>query len=311
MPTSTDLEKKINLREAALRARAAETAAREAELQELKESLQKLQSARSDIRTAIEDAISDSPTINIEPTDWLEVAVEDFDSGPLTADEALRLALVSMRRQISSKDLVKWIIQSAVETSCLDAEGVIKAALETVRGTDLSVRDIVFVAMQAARNTPNISASEIVRPAVKISLELGNEIPVIIKDSFVAALRHNPSMLRSCLLSVLGCALGMGMTYRDIKDLMKAFSKEVKHGALDQRAADGESAQSISCITPYMRSLLQHVSLYTRTSVVPAQRDTDRACHRSRQEGSILPPWRDARSQRISARPIPEPAIAE
>jgi hypothetical protein len=261
MPTPTELlKKKINLREAALRAREAETAAREAELQELKEELQKLQSTRSGIRAAIEDALSDSPTTDIEPTDLLEMAVEGegnadddepFANGNLTAEEALRLALASIKKELGSKRLVKFIIQAAVDSSRLDAEGVIKAALETVRGSELRVQDVVLASLQAARNTRNISASEIMRPAVGVSMELGAEIPVIIKEVFVAMGRE-PSMLRSSLLSILGCAVGMGMTYRDIKEIMKAFSKEIKHGTLGQRAADGESARSISPVPPYL-----------------------------------------------------------
>lgn len=246
MPTPTELlETKIQRREAALRACEAEATARDVELQELKESLQKLQTTRNGIRGAIYDALSDSPIKTIEPTDLIEMAVEGntnnepFKSGNLTAMEAVVLALTSLRNEHGPKHLVKTIIRSAVHTSRLNAEDVIKSALETVRGSELSIRDVMMASMRAARNSRNIHASEIIRPAVEISMELGIETQLIIKEMFVAGVRRDPATVKSSLLSVLGCAMGLGMTYRDVKDLMKAFSKEVKHGALGSRPADG------------------------------------------------------------------------
>lgn len=235
MSTPTELlEKKIRRREDALRAREAETAAREAELQDLKESLQTLQSVRSGIRGAIEDALSDEPTTTIAPTDLLEMAVEgntssdSFANGNITAEEAIKLALISMRKYLGRKGLVKMIIQTAVQASQLDAEGVIKAALETVRACDLNTSDVVRAALQASRNSNYIFAPDIISPAVGTAIERGVEPPVVVKEAFVSAVRGNPSMVRTSVLSVLGCAMGMGMDYRDIKSIIKAFSKEIK-----------------------------------------------------------------------------------
>lgn len=235
MSTPTELlEKKIRRREDALRARHAETAAREAELQDLKESLQKLQSARSGIRGAIEDALSNEPTTTIAPTDLLEMAVEGntntnpFANGNITAEEVVKLALISMKKYLGRKGLVKMIIQTAVQTSQLDAEGVIKAALETVRSCDLNTSDVVRAALQASRNSNHIFAADIIPPAVSTAIERGIEPPVVVKEAFVSAVRGNPSMVKTSVLSVLGCAMGIGMDYRDIKSIMKAFSKEIK-----------------------------------------------------------------------------------
>lgn len=240
MPTPTELLKKIRRREEALRAREAETAAREAELQDLKESVYKLQTARSGIRDAIEDALSDSPTATIAPTDLLEMAVEGnsntsnpfapFANSNITAEEAVKLALVSMRGYLGSKGLVKMIIQNAVQVSQLDAEGVIQAALATVGVCDLTSSDVVQAALQASRNCNQIFASDLISPAVEVAMELGIEAPVIVKEAFVSAARGSPSLVRTSVLSVLGCAMGMGMNYRDIKSIIKAFSKEMKLG---------------------------------------------------------------------------------
>lgn len=289
MPTPTELlEKKIHRREAALRACEAEAAAREAELQELKESLEKLQIIRSGIRGAIADALSDNPIKTIEPTELIEMAVESntnndpFENGNMTAMEAVVLALTSLRNELGSKQLVKTIIRSAVHTSRLDAEGVIKAALE-LRGSELSVHDVVMASMRAARNSRNITAAEIIRPAVEISMELGIQTQLIIKEMFVAGVRCDPATVKSSLLSVLGCAMGLGMTYRDVKDLMKDFSKEVKYGALGGDPADGTSnsaniflTYAASPILPYFSSLLLafclislHQCLYCGTNLYP------------------------------------------
>lgn len=289
MPTPTELlEKKIHRHEAALRAFEAETAIREAELQELKQSLQKLQVARNGIRGAIDDALSDSPIKSIEPTELIEMAVEGnmnnnpFKNGNMTAMEAVVLALTSLRSELGSKGLVKSIVRTAVHTSLLDAEDVIKSALETFRG-ELRVQDVVMVSMRAARNSRNITAAEIIRPAVEISMDLGIETPLIIKEMFVAGVRRDPVTVKSSLLSVLGCAMGLGMTYRDVKDLMKDFSKEVKHGAHVGEPADGTSnaanifhTYAASTIVSYFASLLVafrlmslHQFLYCGTDSYP------------------------------------------
>lgn len=245
MPTPTELiEKKIRRREEALRAREAETAAREAELQDLKESLQKLQTARSGIRDAIEDALSDNPTSTIAPTDLLEMAVEGnnnssnpfapFANSNITAEEAVKLALISMKEYLGSKRLVKMIIQTAVQVSQLGPEGVIRAALETVRTCGLTSSDVVRAALQASRNSNRIFASDLITPAVGVAMERGIEAPVIVKEAFVSAARGQPSLVRTSVLSVLGCAMGMGMNYRDIKSIIKAFSKEIKLGEVTE-----------------------------------------------------------------------------
>lgn len=242
MPTPIQiLTKKISRREDALRAHEAETAAREAELEDLKESLQKLQSARSGIRAAIEDAMSDAPANTITPADVLEMAVERSTdtnlfaaNGNITAEEAVKLALISMRNDLGSKGLVKMIIQTAVKISQLDAEGVIKSALETVRTSDLTTNDVVRAALQASGTSNHIFASDIITPAVETAMERGIEAPVIVKEAFVSAARGHPSLVRTSVLSVLGCALGMGMNYRDIKSIIKAFSKEIKLGEVTE-----------------------------------------------------------------------------
>lgn len=241
MSTPTELlEKKIRLREEALRAREAETAAREEELQDLRESLQKLQTARSGIRDAIEDALSDSPTSTIAPTDLLEMAIEGnttstnpftpFANSNITAEEAVKLALISMREYLGPRGLVKMIIQTAVQVSQLDAEHVIQAALETAGAGDLTSSDVVQAALQASRNSNRIFPAELIRPAVEVAMERGIEAPVIVKEAFVSAARGRPSLVRTSILSMLGCAMGMGMNYRDIKGIIKAFSKEIKLG---------------------------------------------------------------------------------
>lgn len=245
MPTPTELlEKKIRRREEVLRAREADTAAREAELQDLKESLQKLQTARSGIRGAIEDALSDSPHSTIAPTDLLEMAVDGnnnttnpfapFANSNITAEEAVKLALISMREYLGSKGLIKMIIQTAVNVSELDAEGVIKAALTAVRTCDLTSTDVVQAALQASRHCNRIFASDLISPAVGVAMERGIEAPVIVKEAFVSAARGQPSLVRTSVLSVLGCAMGMGMNYRDIKSIIKAFSKEIKLGEVTE-----------------------------------------------------------------------------
>ncbi|KAG6358388.1 hypothetical protein INS49_014272 [Diaporthe citri] len=258
MSTPTELlEKKIRRREAVLRAREAETAAREAELEDLKESLQKLQSARNGIRDAIEDALSNKPT-TIAPTDVLEMAVEGntdtdpFANGDITAEEAIKLALISMRKDLGRRGLVKMIIQAAVQASQLDAEGVIKAALETVRSCDLDTSDVVRAALQASRNVNHIFVSDIIPPAVGTAMERGIEAPVVVKEAFVSAVRGDPSMVRTSVLSVLGCAMGMGMNYRDIKSIIKAFSKEIKLGeATEVRQSIAANAASPSKVVRF------------------------------------------------------------
>lgn len=239
MPTPTELiKKKIRHREDILRARDAETAAREAELEDLKESLQKLQSARSGIRAAIKDAIEGDPEEIIAPNDLLEMAVEGntnlepfgdpFANGNISAEEVVNVALISMRHDLGRRDLVKTIIQTAVEVSQLDAEGVIKAALETVRACDLTSADIIRVALQAARNANHISAADIIAPAVGTAIEMGLAAPVVAKQAFVSAVRRDPSQARTSVLSVLGCALGMGMGYSDIREILEAFLREME-----------------------------------------------------------------------------------
>lgn len=241
MPTPTDILKdKIRRREDALRAREAETAAREAELQDLRESLQRLQTARSGIRGAIEDALSETPNPTIAPTDVLEMAVDGdtntnaFTNGNITAEEAVNLALLSMRNDLGSKGLVKMIIQTAVKVSRLGPEGVIKAALETVRTSELESSDVIRAALQASRNSNRIFAPDIIRPAVHTAMERGIEAPVIVKEAFASAARGDPSHVRTSVLSVLGCAMAMGMHYRDIKSITKAFSKEIKLGEVTE-----------------------------------------------------------------------------
>lgn len=260
MSTPTEvLEKKIRRREDVLRAREADTAAREAELQDLKESLQKLQSARSGIRGAIEDALSNEPTTTIAPTDLLEMAVEGstdtnpFANGNITAEEVVKLALISMRKDLGRKGLVKMIIQAAVQSSQLDAEGVIKAALETVRSCDLTSSDVIHAALQASRNSNHIFASDLIPPAVGTAIERGIEPPVVVKEAFVSAVRGDPSMVRTSVLSVLGCAMGMGMNYRDIKSIIKAFSKEIKLGEATE-VRQSIAANAAGTFNPYSTS---------------------------------------------------------
>lgn len=260
MSTPTELlEKKIRRREDVLRAREADTAAREAELQDLKESLQKLQSARSGIRGAIEDALSNEPTTTIAPTDLLEMAVEGstdtnpFANGNITAEEVVKLALISMRKDLGRRGLVKMIIQAAVQSSQLDAEGVIKAALETVRSCDLTSSDVIRAALQASRNSNHIFASDIIPPAVGTAIERGIEPPVVVKEAFVSAVRGDPSMVRTSVLSVLGCAMGMGMNYRDIKSIIKAFSKEIKLGEATE-VRQSIAANAAGTFNPYSTS---------------------------------------------------------
>lgn len=262
MSTPTELlKKKIRRREDALRAREAETAAREAELEDLKESLLKLHSARSGIRGAIEDALSEEPTTTIAPTDLLEMAVEGsntknnnpFASGNITAEEAVRLALVSMRKDLGPKGLVKMIIQNAVQASQLDAEGVIKAALETVRACDLTSTDVVQAALEASWSSNHIFAADIIPPAVATAMERGIEVPVVVKEAFVSAVRRDPTMLRTSVLSVLGCAMGMGMGYRDIKSIIKAFSKEIKLGEVTE-VRQSIAANAAGTFNPYSKS---------------------------------------------------------
>lgn len=237
MPTPTELlEKKIRHREDILRARDAETAAREAELEDLKESLQKLQSARSGIRAAIDDALYDRSTTKVAPTDLIEMAVEGsmkanpFSNGNITADEAVALAVVSLRDDLGPKDLVKTIMQTAVEVSQLDAEDVIKIALDWVNAYTLTSADVIRVALQASRNANHIFAADIIAPAVDTAIERGIAAPVVVKQAFVSAMRRDTSLVKTSVLSVLGCALGMGMNYRDIEEILEAFLREIELG---------------------------------------------------------------------------------
>lgn len=264
MPTPIELlEKKIRHREDILRARDAETAAREAELEDLKESLQKLQDARCGIRAAIEDAIEGDPDDIIAPNDLLEMAVkgstnikpfaDPFADGNITAEEVVNVALISMKTELGHRELVKTIIQTAVEVSQLDAEGVIKAALETVRACDLTSADIIRVALQAARNANHISAADIIAPAVGTAIEMGITAPVVVKQAFVSAMRREPSQARTSVLSVLGCALGMGMNYRDIEEILEAFLREMELGEEvegHEDIADSPSGTSDAHSTP-------------------------------------------------------------
>ncbi|KAL2278737.1 hypothetical protein FJTKL_14192 [Diaporthe vaccinii] len=271
MAPTNELLHRIRYLEDVLHARAADTAMVEAELLDLKQSLAGLERTRSGIRGAIEDALSgktpDSNTAvaSPAPAGLIDLGVEgstnadtnnafagngNGNSGNLPAEEVLALALASMRDDLGPKGLVKFIIQAAVHTSGMDAEEVIQTALETVRGSELTVDDVVIASLQAARNSRNVSASEILRPAVGIAMRLGSEVPVIMKEVFVAlSVRLGPSMLRSSLLSMLGCALGMGMTYREIEDLMNDFSAEVKYGALGLSGVE-ESEKTVRFSTP-------------------------------------------------------------
>lgn len=251
MPPPIDiLENKIRRREDALREHEAETAAREAELQDLRDSLQRLQTARSGIRGAIEDALSEAPNPTIAPTDVLEMAIDGdtnnspFANGSITAEEAVNLALISMRNDLGSKGLVKMIIQTAVKVSRIGPEGVIKAALETVRSSELESSDVIRAALQASRNSNHIFAPDIIRPAVQTAMQRGIEAPVIVKEAFVSSARGDPSLVRTSVLSVLGCAMGMGMHYRDIKSIIEAFSKEIKLGEATEvrRSIDANTA---------------------------------------------------------------------
>ena len=249
------LQKKIRSKEDALRAREVETLAREAELEDLKESLQKLESARSSIRGAIEDALSDDPTTTIAPTDLIEMAVEGggrgssnnnktanaFPDENMTAEEAVNLALISMKQDLGSGQFVKYILSTAAEVSGLDGEAVIKAALDTTRSSNLRTSDVVSAALRAARDSPLVFAPHIIGPAVEIAMRRGIEPPVIVKEAFVNATRGDPSLMRSSILSLLGCSVGMGMEYRDIKGLVKAFSEEIEHGQMGQDGASGMS----------------------------------------------------------------------
>lgn len=249
MPSPTELlEKKIRHREDILRARDAETAAREAELKDLKESLRKLQSARRGIRAAIEDGLSGNLVNPIAPTDLLEMAVEGhpnydpFANGKITADEALCLALISMKDDLGRRSLVKMIIQMAVSVSHLDAEGVIKTALEAVRACDLTSADVIRVALQASRNADHIFAADIIAPAVATAIEIGIAPPDIVRQAFVSAVRRDPSLARTSVLSVLGCALGMGMGYGDIKEILEAFLREMELAEeVDEREGTADS----------------------------------------------------------------------
>lgn len=242
------LEKTIHRREAALRTREAETASREAELEQLKQSLEILECARDDIRGAIEDALSPEPTTTIAPTDVLDIALEGsnnangpFASGNITVEEAIKLALTSIKSDLGSEGLVKMMIKTAVDVSQLGAEAVIKVALETVRTSDLETSDIVRTALQTARGSKYMFASDIITPAVITAIKLGIEPTVIIKEAFITAMRAEPTRLRTGVLTTLGCAVGMGMSSNGIKGIMDGFAKEVENREMHSASRAGMS----------------------------------------------------------------------
>ncbi|KAK2609481.1 hypothetical protein N8I77_002978 [Diaporthe amygdali] len=247
------LEKTIHRREAALRTREAETASREAELEQLKQSLEILECARDDIRGAIEDALSPEPTTTIAPTDVLDIALEGsnnangpFASGNITVEEAINLALTSIKSDLGPEGLVKMIIKTAVDVSQLGAEAVIKVALQTVRTSDLETSDILRTALQTARGSKYMFASDIITPAVVTAIKLGIEPTVIVKEAFITAMRAEPTRLRTGVLTTLGCAVGMGMSSNGIKGIMDGFAKEVENREMQSASrSDIISATSI------------------------------------------------------------------
>jgi hypothetical protein len=205
MPTPIELlRRKLEVREAVQRAREAETAERESELGDLRTSLQVLTDSSGGFKTAFQDAISDSPRLSLQAAEVLESAAESLSrpssSSHLSADDVLRLALATLRRQLGPKELVRNIIELAVERSGLSSGEVMRAALDS----DLGVQDVIACALGAARQSANISAAQIIRPTVDVSFGLGFELPVIFKEFFVATVQRDPTLLRSCLLSVLG-----------------------------------------------------------------------------------------------------------
>ncbi|POS70458.1 hypothetical protein DHEL01_v211151 [Diaporthe helianthi] len=280
MSPTQELSRRIHDREAALRSRAAETAVWVAELQDMHESLRRLERNRSDIRGAIEDALSGNnnsnsnnsnqdPNTSVAPADLIELAVEGSNpfegnaNGNLATEEAVRLALASMRDDMGPKGLVKFIIQAAVETSGLKPEDVIKAALDTVGGSELTVEGIVVASLEAARSAGPLSAREILRHAAGVASRLDIQVPVMIKEMFTAcaaALMPDRSMIRSSVLSVLGYAMGMGMTYEGLMDVMETFSEEVRYGARASRAADVPDQRSRPSTPPQTEDLdrIQH-----------------------------------------------------
>ncbi|KAG8158202.1 hypothetical protein KVR01_011963 [Diaporthe batatas] len=172
----------------------------------------------------------------------------------LSAHEAVGLALIAMRDELGPKELVKFVIQTAIQSSGLDSQEVIQAALETAAGDELTVDDVVHACLGAARDAgpTSMSARAIVGPAVRTASLLGCEVPVIFKEMFYAAasiLPHDPAMTRSSVLSVLGCAMGMGMTRQDLMDVMEVFSREVKHGAFGG-GSGGEPPRTVGPSTP-------------------------------------------------------------
>lgn len=260
MPTPIELlEKKIRSREDVLRARRVEGLAREEEVEELKESLQKLQSTRKGIHKAIGDVLSEDPAADpIAPTDLIEMAVEGCGKGSsdnsatatsttentfpeenMTAEEAVNLALLSMKQDLGTVDFVEYIISTAVELSGLDGEDVVKAALDTTRSSRLKAEDVILAALRSSRDSRFVHAPQIMGAAVQIALRRDIEAPVIVKEAFVKAVRGDHSLIKSSILSLLGCAVGMGMGYRDVKGLVKAFSKEIKHGQMGQDGTSG------------------------------------------------------------------------
>lgn len=232
--------------EAILPVRARDTARLEAELRDLRLSVG--ERTQKDICDAIEDALSgSSPDQDMsddnDPFEGSNASDDPFQGAShaaLTDGNAVALALRSIRNYLGPEELTKFIIQAAVRASLLDADEVVTTALEAVRGCEMTVQDVVMASLKAATDARSISAHEILRPAVAIASSLGSEVPVIIKEVFIAASSQlDPSMLRSSLLSVLGCARGMGMTSEGIKDLMRTFSMEVKYGAFSHGAVEG------------------------------------------------------------------------
>lgn len=289
------LELKISCREAALEAceseteaRTIETEAREhmartseakaaadaiatealkAELQVMKESLAKLQHISDNIRGAIEHVLLSEPTTDIEPMDLLKIAVEGnndstadpFANGNITAEDTVKLALISMKNTLGTKGLMKMMLKTCVNVSNLGAEGVIKVALETARVSDMLASDVVQVALETAMGSRHMSVKDIITPSVNAAIHLRMEPTLIAKEAFVTAMQRDPERLKTAVLTVLACAMGMGLDSKAIKTILRCFAMETAHGEANFGAGAGAGAGTFTpkvcplrCVLPYL-----------------------------------------------------------
>ncbi|KAL1869640.1 hypothetical protein Daus18300_005495 [Diaporthe australafricana] len=312
-------ERMARAREAKSAAHAVATEVLEDELEAMEESLAKLQHTSDDIRGLIEEVFSQNPStktedyLTPEPTDEigaidvLKMAVEGndnsnhaadpFANGNITAEEAVKLALISMKQTLGPEGLVKMMIKAAVGTSQLSAEEVIKTTLKTARVSNIFVSDVVQAALAAALGSRHMSVKDIITPAVDTAVDSRFEPILIAKEAFVTAMRCDPARLETAVLTVLGCAVGMGLDSKAIKSILGIFAKETADDEMDLGA--GASADAGDDADTTSLSQVAAPSLPPSISHMPFSVELKQ--EQSASNNNVKPPATTATSQAASS----------